>query len=233
MSRDRPSSYTSHNTEDLLPPSLCSLPALQVRGPPAGFDQLEPLLEDDPASYDLLQPNTVSKTDGFSLETRVDQLLSKQHLHKIFADPARLLKFTSFLSLKRPESIPILIYYLDALKALRAIRYANAIAAALEPLSGHAFTNQAVPSSQNKILETRADQAFNVLVRDDLPAYITEVFTRVASISIQKRITGTLAPHLREASEGLAEVFCLTDVSRPDNPIVFASEGSSYALVQH
>lgn len=36
---------------------------------------------------------------------------------------------------------------------------------------------------------------------------------------------GTLPPHLREASEGLAEVFCLTDPSRPDNPIVFASEG--------
>jgi len=33
-----------------------------------------------------------------------------------------------------------------------------------------------------------------------------------------------LAPHLREASEGLAEVFCLTDPSRADNPIVFVSE---------
>lgn len=35
---------------------------------------------------------------------------------------------------------------------------------------------------------------------------------------------GTLPPHLREQSEGLAEVFCLTDPSRSDNPIVFASE---------
>lgn len=35
---------------------------------------------------------------------------------------------------------------------------------------------------------------------------------------------GTLPPHLKEQSEGLAEVFCLTDPSRSDNPIVFASE---------
>ena len=34
------------------------------------------------------------------------------------------------------------------------------------------------------------------------------------SLSISRRITGTLAPHLRDASEGLAEVFCLTDPSR-------------------
>lgn len=44
---------------------------------------------------------------------------------------------------------------------------------------------------------------------------------------VLKLYAGTLAPHLREASEGLAEVFCLTDPSRPDNPIVFASEGGS------
>ena len=60
----------------------------------------------------------------------------------------------------------------------------------------------------------------------DLPAYITQMYIRVVSLSIAHRITGTLSPNLRDASEGLAEVFCLTDPSRPDNPIVFASEGS-------
>lgn len=47
---------------------------------------------------------------------------------------------------------------------------------------------------------------------------------RVASTAIRRRITGTMPPHLREQNEGLAEVFCLTDPSRSDNPIVFSSE---------
>jgi hypothetical protein len=63
------------------------------------------------------------------------------------------------------------------------------------------------------------------MVQNDLPAYITHVYIQTVSLSITRRIIGTLPPHLREASEGLAEVFCLTDPSRPDNPIVFASEG--------
>jgi len=40
------------------------------------------------------------------------------------------------------------------------------------------------------------------------------------TVSIRHRIKGLPRP----ASEGLAEVFCLTDPSRPDNPIVFMTE---------
>ena len=68
-------------------------------------------------------------------------------------------------------------------------------------------------------------------MRDDLPAYITYMYIQIVSASISQRISGVLAPHLREASEGLAEVFCLTDPSRPDNPIVFASEGTVPCIV--
>jgi len=128
------------------------------------------------------------------------------------------------LNAHRPKSIPVLIYYLDALKALRAIRYANAIAEALDPLKDFTFTDDVVRPTGNAKLEEKARQAFEILVRDDLPAYIAHTWVQVVSVSIQRRITGTLAPHLREASEGLAEVFCLTDPSRVDNPIVFASE---------
>jgi hypothetical protein len=77
----------------------------------------------------------------------------------------------------------------------------------------------------NLVLEEKARDAFDALVKDDLPAFIIHTFTKVVSLSIQQRITGTLPPHLREASEGLAEVFCLTDPSRHDHPIVFTSKG--------
>jgi hypothetical protein len=187
-------------------------------------DRLSPLMEDDPHSFDLISAPEDDRKQ-YSLETRSEQLFSKQHLQAIFADTSTLLRFTSFLSVARPKSVPVLIYYLDALKALRAISYANAVAEALEPIDGLQFTETPARSTLNTVLEDKANRAFEVLVRDDLPAFITHIFVQVASVSIAKRVTGNLSPLLREASEGLAEVFCLTDPSRTDNPIIFASEG--------
>jgi predicted transcriptional regulator len=186
-------------------------------------DLLEPLNEEeiDPGSFDLVAPPDSEIAKVYSLEVRSEQVFSTDHLKLIFADPTYLLQFTSFLSSQRPSSVPILIYYLDAVKALKAINYANAIAEALEPISGYEFTANMVKSTTNNTLSEKAQQAFDVMVREDLPAYIASIHTQTVSLSIQRRITGTLPVHLREASEGLAEVFCLTDPSRPDNPICF------------
>jgi hypothetical protein len=207
------------------------LPALQEKKDPESSGPLDPLTEDDPGSFDLLGPGAAD-TSSFSLEKRSVQLFSREHLQAIFSEPALLLKFTNFVSCHRQKSMPILLYYLDALKALRAISYANAISEGLEPIDGIDFTQHPARPTVNSVLEDKANQAFDLMVREDLPAYITYTFVQVVSISIQRRITGTLAPHLREASEGLAEVFCLTDPSRPDNPIVFASEGGSFHVPQ-
>ncbi|TLD19915.1 hypothetical protein PspLS_09554 [Pyricularia sp. CBS 133598] len=201
-----------------------SLAALQTK---AGDDDtaLEPLLEEDvePGSFDLVGP-AVGEAGLYSLEKRSELLFSKEHLQTIFDDPIILQRFTTFLCGQRPASLPLLIYYLDALKAVKAVEYSNAIIEALEPIPGHDFTGHEVVATINESLRQRADAAFEALARDDLPAYITHVWIQTVSISIRKRITGTLPPHLREMSEGLAEVFCLTDPSRHDNPIVFASE---------
>lgn len=205
------------------------LPALQTKGLTDDNDMLEPLQEEDydEASYDLVAPAQQAGKQ-YSLETRSLQLFSTKHLEMIFDHPALLLRFTSFLSHNRQSSIPILIYYLDAVKALKAIEYANAIAEALEPIPGHDFTQQTTEATVNAVLQEKAAQAFKVLVDEDLPAYITHTWTRTVSTSISRRISGSLPLHLREASEGLAEVFCLTDPSRQDNPIVFASEGALF-----
>ncbi|KAG9636363.1 hypothetical protein KCU64_g14616, partial [Aureobasidium melanogenum] len=208
-----------------IAPSVQTLPPLQVPGPvDDDIDRLQPLLEDDPANFDLVAapPEEVNQT--YRLDEHAEQLLSREHLEAIFADRKTLLKFTGFLNSHRPLSIPILVFYMDALKALRAIKYANAVSSALHPVSGLDFTSTPPQTTQNQELQNKADQAFDLLVREDLPAYITWTWISIVSTSIQRRITGTLAPHLREASEGLAEVFCLTDPSRKDNPIVFASE---------
>ncbi|KAF2172054.1 hypothetical protein M409DRAFT_62879 [Zasmidium cellare ATCC 36951] len=206
--------------------SIHTLPPLQTKGPDNTDAQyLEPVIEDDPRSWDLVAPLQDELEVGmYALEKRAEQLFSANHLRTIFEDPKLLLRFTGFLNSHRPKSIPILIYYLDALKALRAINYANAIAEALEPIKGQGFTAEVAKPTRNAMLEEKANRAFEQLVQEDLPAYVTHIWIQVVSVSIQRRITGTLAPHLREASEGLAEVFCLTDPSRTDNPIVFASE---------
>lgn len=202
-----------------------SLPPLQQKGLDE-HDLLEPLDEEDldPGSFDLVAPADTG-VKQYSLETRSEQLFSTEHLHVIFNDPTLLLRFTAFLSAQRTASIPILIYYLDAIKALKAISYSNAIAEALDPIDGFDFTQSTSTRTVNTDLEEKARQAFSVLVREDLPAFVTHTYIQTVSLSIQRRITGTLPSSLREASEGLAEVFCLTDPSRPDNPIVFASEG--------
>ncbi|KAH9868457.1 hypothetical protein J1614_007529 [Plenodomus biglobosus] len=215
-----------------------ALAPLQQKGFGEDPDRLSPLLEDDPHSFDLVSAPVDNGRRQFSLEHRSEQLFSKQHLQAIFKDTSSLLRFTSFLSAARPQSVPILIYYLDALKALRAINYANAVAEALDPIDGLDFTETAARPTLNTVLEEKANKAFDLLVRDDLPAFITHTFVQVVSVSIAKRVTGALPPLLREASEGLAEVFCLTDPSRSDNPIIFASEefhrttqyGVSYAI---
>lgn len=192
---------------------------------------MRPLSGDIAGSFELVAPPEAGH-QAFSLETRSVQLFSREHLEIVFSEPSLLLRFTAFLSTHRPQSVPILIYYLDALKALKAINYANAIAEALSPIAGHGFTFDPAPSTVNSALESKARQAFDAMVTEDLPAYVTQIYIQIVSLSISRRITGTLAPHLREASEGLAEVFCLTDPSRFDNPIVFASEGPSCILAR-
>ncbi|KAM0581379.1 hypothetical protein ACHAPW_008554 [Verticillium nonalfalfae] len=188
-------------------------------------DLLEPIPDEElePGSFDLVAPDQgISRQH--SLETRSEVLFSKEHLKGIFSDYVLLQKFTDFLAETRRESLPLLTYYLDSMKALRAIAYANAISRALDATDGHDFTSEGPGKTTNTALEKKAEAAFEALTREDLPAYITHLWTQTVSVSIKRRITGTLPVQLREMSEGLAEVFCLTDPSRRDNPIVFASE---------
>lgn len=201
-----------------------ALPALQATSGLADGQRLDPIEEDDPRSFDLVAADD-GQREEFSLERASQALFSKEHLQVLFADPTLLLQFTTFLGAHKPQSVPILVHYLDSLKSLRALHYANAICEGLDPVHGLDFTQTPLKPTVNPSLEARATAAFSILAREELPAFITHQFIQIVSASITARITGSLSPHLREASEGLAEVFCLTDPSRHDNPIVFASEG--------
>lgn len=242
LSRSTPPAQSSVSSWSPMPST--SLAPLQTKGAPDN-DGLEPLAEEeiDPASFDLVVPAHGDAPPQYSLETRSELLFGVDHLRAIFADPTLLQRFTTYLYHKRPASVPLLVHYLDALKALRAIDYANSLCDGLAPVPGQDFTSAASTTTTgsgggvggggglartvNAALQERADRAFEALAQDELAAYITFTWTRTVSVTIKRRIADTLPVHLRDLSEGLAEVFCLTDPSRPDNPIVFASEGKS------
>ncbi|KAK0719985.1 hypothetical protein B0H67DRAFT_599581 [Lasiosphaeris hirsuta] len=173
--------------------------------------------EVEPGSFDLVAP--ISGSFGQrSLEKRSEQLFSRAHLVVIFSDLVLLVRFTSFIRTSRLSSVPLLVYYFDAFKTSKAIiDYSNYLLGCLGTLDGHTFTESTAAPTANEMLQARVDIAFEALIR-------------IASVSIRKRITGTLSAHLRQMSEGLAEVLCLTDPSREDNPVVFASEGKTHAM---
>ena len=156
---------------------------------------MEPLEGDLAGSFDLVAPREEGY-ELFSLEKRSEQLFSREHLEIIFSSPSSLLKFTAFLSTHRSQSVSMLVYYLDALKALKAIKYANAIAEALSPISKQDFTSNSARATHNKELEDKAYRAFTVLVDQDLPAYVTQMYIQIVSLSISQRITGKAQPKL-------------------------------------
>ena len=210
------SSETYETNATSSPLSLYATPQQQGRMFRNG-ESLGALAED----YDLAAPmDDGTKLQAVEMVSNV--LLSEDHLQTIFSDPSSLLKFTSFLRLYRPKSLPILIYYLDATKAMKAISYANAIAETLEAIPDHDLTS-VKSTTLNSELKEKATKAFNLLVEHDLPHYVTHMYIRVVKASMIN--SDTWVSHSQETSDGFAEVFCLTDPSRPDNPIIFASEG--------
>ncbi|KAF3914899.1 hypothetical protein ABW20_dc0107121 [Dactylellina cionopaga] len=63
-----------------------------------------------------------------------------------------------------------------------------------------------------------------MLTEQELPRYIAWVYSEIVTYNIQQKITGSELRYLEDSANELAEVFCLTDPQRHDNPIVFASE---------
>ena len=163
------------------------------------------------------------------LEKYSELLFSREHLQLILADSTLSIQFTNFLRTYRPDSVPILAYYLDAVKALKTIRYAEAIIRGLEPIPGHDFTSEANSATMAWVMEDKADRALDVLVKDDLPAFIAYIYVRMVDVALVDMVTGNEDQGSRGIADGLAEVFVLSDPSRPDNPIVFTSEGEHYA----
>ena len=180
-------------------------------------------------NFDLAPPPpnvTISTIDGLS-----ERLFCGDHLRTILKDPILYAKFSSFLNRYKPNVAPVLTRYLETQKALKAIEYANAIADNMQALSGE--QDDFEPCSAALIdgrFEARSRGAFDTLVHDAIPAWVTHNLVGIVTDVMVKEITGNQLPIIRDLVVGLAEVFCLTDPSLPDNPIVYASEGTNQTL---
>lgn len=189
----RAEEYNQHN----LPPlQFTNENEVQARG-------LAPLAEDvvDPEGFDLApapRDSEEGRPDLFSLERRSLLMFSKTHLRVVFEDLKLLRKFSAFLVEHRPDSVPLLVYHLEARKALAAIKYTNAITRKMKPLGSLGFTHDFAPKTSNEVLIQKAEASFEVLANQDLPAWITSVWMKAVEASIRRRINGTLPSQLRE-----------------------------------
>ena len=166
------------------------------------------------------------------LDNVAERLFSDDHLRIILRDPAQFLRFIAFVNRYKPQVAPVLTRFLETQKAIKAVEYANAIADTLGPVPGeHSSYTPVAAALLDGRFEARSKRAFDTLVTEALPATITHTLVNVVTDVMVKEITGNTLPVMRDLVAGLNEVFCLTDPSLPDNPIVYASEGMSFALV--
>lgn len=110
---------------------------------------------------------------------------------------------------------------------MKAIDYANSIVRTIRWPShtdSCKFTRVHAASTDVQFVDYAARELL-LLCTEALPAFITHTCTGVVTVCVGKDINGQPIPITRDLVGNLAEVFCLTDPSIHDNPIIFASEG--------
>ena len=177
-----------------------------------------------PQSFDLAPPPPNRRLT--TIDHLYERLFSEDHLYLILSDPTHFVRFTSFINKHRSQTALLLTRYLETQKAIKAIEYANAIANTIQPLPQDHSTFQPCAAALLDVrFEARSKRAFETLLNEGLTSYVTRVLVDAVTDTLIKEITGNTMPIMRDLVGGLAEVFCLTDPSLKDDPIVYASEG--------
>lgn len=210
--RDAGNTYEDHHVEDGEEEARDSEhytdPTTHITSDSSGDETAE-------GAFDLKPPPPTAPLSD--IERLAERLFSVDHLRLILQDQTLCAQFRSFLTKYRPSSVPVLQKYLDTQKALAAVEYAQALAGKLSPGSR--------ATSLGSSFDPAVRDAAEHLVNDSLTGFVTQKLTILVTDVLVKEITGQNTPIMRELVQGLAEVYCLTDPSLPDNPIVYASEG--------
>jgi hypothetical protein len=156
-------------------------------------------------------------------ETLGSRFFSVDHLDVILRDSALSARFAAFVSRYQTHHVEALAQYTEMRKVIAAIHYANAVAERLSPVTDDSHR----VAMLERGFEDHAKQLGRGLVRESLPGFLTQCLVSLVTESLVKEITGYIAPVMQAMVPSLAEVYCLTDPSLPDNPIVYASDGTA------
>ncbi|KAI9743663.1 MAG: hypothetical protein M1818_002979 [Claussenomyces sp. TS43310] len=188
--------------------------------------------------FDLQPPSSLPPTA--KTEELMKRLFSDEHLHFILEDHALFWRLSLFVNRYKPQLAPALVRYLELRKALKAIEYANAIVRKIKwtAQSDRRRLSQQVAASVDSKFDDNMSRDLKLLCAEILPAFVTHDLVNIVVDCVSRDITGRSVPAMHDLVGNLGEVFCLTDPSLPDNPIIYASEefhrttqyGTSYAI---
>ena len=177
------------------------------------------------AFFDLCPPPSRPNED--KVEYLVERLFSEDHLRFILRDHALFYQFLVFVNTFKPQYAATLVRYLEMQKAMNAVEYANAIASQIRwPSHKDHYRYSHLPAATEEAhFLDYAKKELKVLCTEVLPAFITNTLVTLVAECVARDITGQAIPAMMNGVGTVADVFCLTDPSQPDNPMIYASEG--------
>jgi PAS domain-containing protein len=170
--------------------------------------------------YDLHAPAPKRHFD--TTEGMADKLFGESHLRYLLSNKKLRLAFAAFLQENRPSLVLPFVQYLENQKAMAAVIYANSIAMMQKPLPGATAASAAATLSAQ--FQRNGQMAFEILLSEALPAYITHQLTREVSQYQLSNVPNTKPLSTTTGVDGLSEVFCLSDPNLKDHPIIYASK---------
>jgi hypothetical protein len=151
---------------------------------------------DDTDDFDL-RPQPRKKKPS-SLDVLSESLFSGGHLDTILQEPQLFARFTAFLNRYRPQVAPVLVRHLEIQKAIKAVEYANAVAQSLAPLPSEGGSKKDVTAAHiDSSFGAMRQSAFEQLLSEALPAYVTYNLIKVATEIMVNEITGRSTPIMK------------------------------------
>lgn len=183
--------------------------------------------ESDIEQPDNKKPGDEQTKDHVLLEQCYSWLFSRQHFQIILADPDLSKIFEEYVRANKPDSAPLLDYYVDSVKILRLMKYADAIACNLKPVQGQSFTSRANSTTIGFpwVVQSKLDQALDALMTDDFPAFLTSQYLEFVDHALSEGVTNLQDVATVGKLEGLAEAFFLYNPTIVDNPTIYSSDG--------
>jgi hypothetical protein len=206
-------SFFNIEMDDIVSPRETTIP----RGPDSG---------ESAAFFDLAPP--LSTASHVKVEDVMKRLFSdEQTCSSFLGDHVLFYRFSPFLNRYKSHLVPTLIRYLEMRKAMKLIEYANAVARTIRwpTHTDYSKFSRVQAACTDVRFEDYAARELLLLCSEALTAFVTHTLIGVVTDCVGKDMTGQSVPIIQDLVGNLAEVFCLTDPSVHDNPIIFASEG--------